>query len=1084
MHLHLSIDLLLLFLLPSLLLATVGHQNTWAVELIQPSHARHVAASHGCQLLSQMRLMNAHYALLRCGSQSFDNPKKTHRIRRHASVLWAEQQVAKVRVKRSAVPPSFNDPHYPQQWYLKSGATGGHDLSVAAVWSQGLTGRGSVVSILDDGIEHTHPDLKDNYDPLASTDINGADSDPMPRATFNNENRHGTRCAGEVAAKANNHICSVGIAYNAKIGGVRMLDGPITDHAEASSLHFNQHHVDIYSASWGPDDDGRTVDGPGRLAKAAFEEGVTKGRGGLGNIFVWASGNGGQKSDSCGCDGYTNSIYTLSVSSVTQHNLKPWYLEECASTLASTYSSGTIGDAQVVSTDLNGQCTSTHTGTSASAPIAAAILALVLEANRNVTWRDAQHITVLGADSSFLTDADWLSNQAGLKSSRKYGFGMMSADRMVMLAKMWARPVPPLVRCPGQAVIVNRSVPPSGPLTVPVVSDGCGGTVGMLESVQLHVDMTFTNRGQLQVSLVSPGGTRSLLLAPRKLDGNNGDCGFQKWPFMSVQFWRERPAGQWQVVIENTGSPANSGTVKSVTLVLHGTAGEPISLRRIQPPLPDWLAPYSHTMGAGYLCHADCRTCAGPGQANCTGCQSGRLLLQDERTCYLGSTCPTGYSQSTDDGVNRCIPCRLANCSNCLTANSCHACLPGSGLLAAGPLGCLSQCPDGSYPDTLAGRCRPCYSANCSRCDRPRQCSRCKPGHLLLSGIDCPTSCPASGFYADSAGRACLPCPDRCDRCNGPSLKTQCQACRPPLVAAAISGGSVGSCVDLSPTPNPTTSALACDPPISGCLSCLSNTTGAACATCLSGFSLHQGRCVSACPAGLRSCPLLVGGGGSTVCVPCSNCSQAVCASLPSPLCGIGSYPASIDAASTTADCRSCHPSCRSCSSGGGPDKCLTCRRGIACLLAGRCLRCCPAGVPASLAVNADSFFKSMMPNDCVQCRPGYDSCPTAGSDNSTKLPTDDSGSDINADLTANAQRVLYALLCIATVVVIVCLFAYCMCASASSSHGSDMYSSGRSCTARDARKLTTASYSRLDQQEFSPDRELPAFTNGFSTKL
>ena len=31
--------------------------------------------------------------------------------------------------------------------------------------------------------------------------------------------RHGTRCAGEVAAQANNSVCGVGVAYNAKIGG-------------------------------------------------------------------------------------------------------------------------------------------------------------------------------------------------------------------------------------------------------------------------------------------------------------------------------------------------------------------------------------------------------------------------------------------------------------------------------------------------------------------------------------------------------------------------------------------------------------------------------------------------------------------------------------------------------------------------------------------------------------------------------------------------------------------------------------------------------------------------------------------------
>lgn len=32
--------------------------------------------------------------------------------------------------------------------------------------------------------------------------------------------RHGTRCAGEVAAVANNSICAVGVAYEASIGGL------------------------------------------------------------------------------------------------------------------------------------------------------------------------------------------------------------------------------------------------------------------------------------------------------------------------------------------------------------------------------------------------------------------------------------------------------------------------------------------------------------------------------------------------------------------------------------------------------------------------------------------------------------------------------------------------------------------------------------------------------------------------------------------------------------------------------------------------------------------------------------------------
>ncbi|KFW91561.1 Neuroendocrine convertase 1, partial [Phalacrocorax carbo] len=82
--------------------------------------------------------------------------------------------------------------------------------------------------------------------------------------------RHGTRCAGEIAMQANNRKCGVGVAYNSKVGGIRMLDGIVTDAIEASSIGFNPEHVDIYSASWGPNDDGKTVEGPGRLAQKAF----------------------------------------------------------------------------------------------------------------------------------------------------------------------------------------------------------------------------------------------------------------------------------------------------------------------------------------------------------------------------------------------------------------------------------------------------------------------------------------------------------------------------------------------------------------------------------------------------------------------------------------------------------------------------------------------------------------------------------------------------------------------------------------------------------------------------------------------
>lgn len=277
----------------------------------------------------------------------------------------------------------------------------------------------------------------------------------MPRYDMTDSNRHGTRCAGEVAATANNSICAVGIAYGAKVGGVRMLDGDVTDAVEARSLSLNPQHIDIYSASWGPDDDGKTVDGPGELATRAFIEGVTKGRGGKGSIFIWASGNGGREMDNCNCDGYTNSIWTLSISSTTEHGHIPWYSEKCSSTLATTYSSGNQTEKQVVTTDLHHSCTISHTGTSASAPLAAGIVALVLESNPNLTWRDMQHIVVRTAKPANLQDPTWSTNGIGRRISHSFGYGLMDASAMVKVARTW-KTVPEQQRCEVNAPHVDE----------------------------------------------------------------------------------------------------------------------------------------------------------------------------------------------------------------------------------------------------------------------------------------------------------------------------------------------------------------------------------------------------------------------------------------------------------------------------------------------------------------------------------------------------------------------------------------------------------------------------------------------------
>uniref|UniRef100_A0A672HPN2 Furin (paired basic amino acid cleaving enzyme) a n=1 Tax=Salarias fasciatus TaxID=181472 RepID=A0A672HPN2_SALFA len=602
-----------------------------------------------------------HFRHRTVAKRSLSTHRGTHvRLLKDPKVSWAEQQLVKRRKKRDVfVEP--RDPKYRDQWYLYNGDH--RDLNAKAAWQLGYTGKGVVVSILDDGIEKNHPDLSDNYDPGASYDVNDGDPDPQPRYTQLNDNRHGTRCAGEVAAVANNGVCGVGVAYNAKIGGVRMLDGEVTDMVEAQSLSLNPQHIDVYSASWGPEDDGKTVDDLPKVCVC--------GRGGLGSIFVWASGNGGREKDSCNCDGYTNSIYTLSISSSTQNGNVPWYSEACSSTLATTYSSGNLNEKQITSI----QCTDSHTGTSASAPLAAGIIALALEANKNLTWRDMQHLVVRTSHPAHLLADDWRTNGVGRKVSHSYGYGLLDASEIVKLAETWTN-VGPQRKC--VIAMVNEPKNIGSHLSINKTVDACIGSdshVSSLEHVQARLTLSYNRRGNLAIHLISPAGTRSTLLHPRPHDYSSE--GFNDWAFMTTHSWDEKPTGAWTLEIENVAGASDYGTLTQFVLVLYGTSSASSSSSSKPQPAND-----------------SCKTL--DLRQICIECNAGYYLFQ------LGCVkqCPAGYSVGSKPlnytvgnfispaSVPACLPCPPP----CLTCSS------------LSPQSCLS-CPPHSSLDPVSGTC-------------------------------------------------------------------------------------------------------------------------------------------------------------------------------------------------------------------------------------------------------------------------------------------------------------------------------------------------------------------------------------------
>ncbi|KAI8320136.1 hypothetical protein GQ54DRAFT_241467, partial [Martensiomyces pterosporus] len=466
----------------------------------------------------------------------------------------------------------ISDPMFKQQWHLVNSIELGHDINVTGVWHQGITGAGVTVALIDDGLDYTSEDLLDNFDFIGSYDFNDKTKLPTPRL---NDDYHGTRCAGQIAA-ARNNVCGVGVAYNAKVAGIRMLSGDVSDQDEIAALNYAMDTNWIYSCSWGPNDDGRTVQGPDKPIHDAFLNGVQNGRGKLGSVFVFATGNGGGAGDNCNFDGYTNSIYTISIGAIDHLDRHPYYSEMCSAQLAVTYSNG--DNRGIATTDLGVRsCTTKHGGTSAAAPLAAGIFALALSVRPDMTWRDVQHLAVRTAVPVDTTDSDWADVSMGRKYNHKYGFGKMDAGRIVDGARTFVNvgrqtsitlprdsteaKIPVLKDKNGHSDSVVRSVE--------VTKEHVGGAkMKGVEHVTVEVDLEHEYRGNVEVWLESPHGIKSQLAAVRPHDDSKK--GLKAWKFMSVKHWDEDPVGKWTLRVRNAYLPNLAGTLKSWQLTVFG----------------------------------------------------------------------------------------------------------------------------------------------------------------------------------------------------------------------------------------------------------------------------------------------------------------------------------------------------------------------------------------------------------------------------------------------------------------------------------------------------------------------------------
>lgn len=557
------------------------YTNTWAVKIDGDiSSVKNIAERNGFNY--KMKLYsNYHLFEHKDLPQISSHPSYTYTdgLCQEPIVKWFAQQIRQERaLYDQAMSLSFNDPRWrDQMWYLNP--PGGRGMNINKAWQQGVTGKGIVVAVVDDGLQQSHPDLEDNYDPSASFDLVDFDEIPDPMGNFSG---HGNRCAGVIAASANNTECGVGVAFNARLGGIRIFgeeDDDSTDSMEALAFEYKRDYIDIYSCSWGPEDTGWDMEGPGELARGQLEEGTKTGRLGKGSIFVFAAGNGGRQYDSCAYNGYANNVFTITVSGVNKNGSIPGYAERCSAMMAATYSQDNErGDDSIITSDLDSTCSSTFEATSAATALASGIIALAMEVNPEVTWRDVQHLIAYSSNHDVPRSGDWMQNAAGLWVSSYFGFGLMDAAALVNYSRSW-HTVPEQIKCEIPQPRVNRFIGQYGDteVTLNVSKFNCNGenTIQYLEHVVVIIQARFDRRGYLEGYLTSPSGTTSQILPYRANDVIATD--FNNWPILSLQFWGENPEGTWKLRFRNHFKAYKfSGYLFNWTLDLYGTVSDPL----------------------------------------------------------------------------------------------------------------------------------------------------------------------------------------------------------------------------------------------------------------------------------------------------------------------------------------------------------------------------------------------------------------------------------------------------------------------------------------------------------------------------
>lgn len=469
------------------------------------------------------------------------------------------------------------DPFFSAQWHLVNtgqvGGSAGQDISVQPVWSE-FRGEGVRVAVVDDGVDLMHEDLQANTNVTDSHDYLGNATVDLAE--------HGTAVAGLVAARDFNGVGGRGVAPRASLVSYNFLQDS-TSANELDAMVRGLSTNAISSNSWGDADDGT-----GQLTTAdalwlmGVEQGTRDGRGGKGLVYVFPSGNGANDRypDDSNFDGQANSRYVLAIGGVGDDGKRAGYSEPGANVLAVT-PSGDRASHYVTTTDITGapgynsgrtagepanaNYTQTFDGTSAATPIAAGVVALVLQANPALTWRDVRRVLALSARRNDTRHPDWTMNGAGHAVNHDYGFGVLDAAAATRLAKTYDAGVPE-VSFTSPVTQVGAAIPDVSPAGVSSAITVSGSGVRQVDVVEVTVTITHTNSGDLDLRLVHTGGVSSRLHPNHSCRPCSDIDGFT---FTSLRHLDEPGDGTWTLEVRDAAAQ-DVGRLVSWKLALSG----------------------------------------------------------------------------------------------------------------------------------------------------------------------------------------------------------------------------------------------------------------------------------------------------------------------------------------------------------------------------------------------------------------------------------------------------------------------------------------------------------------------------------